>query len=91
MTYYTGDNVPLKFTCAESGSAVTPTAADVTIYKPDGAAVAETAATINSDEVSYTVPTSVTTVDGEYKAYFALTLSSLKRTHMMTFRVVSNP
>lgn len=91
MPYYTGDNVPLKFTCAESGSPVTPTVAKVSILKPDYSLVAEVDATINGNEVSYKVPTTVTDKAGNYKAYFTLTILSQERTHIQYFEVVSNP
>ena len=88
---YTGDNYPLKFTCEEDGAAVTPTAANVTILKPSNKETAETAATISSDKVSYSVPTTVTTKVGTYKAYFVLTISGAVRTHCIEFEVKNHP
>ena len=91
MPYYTGDNVPLKFTCADNGTPVTPTSAKVTILKPDYSIVAEVDAIISTNTVSYLVSTTVTDKAGHYKAYFNLVLLTQERTHIQYFEVVSNP
>ena len=91
MSYFTGDNVPLKFTVTEGGVPVTPTVAKVTIVKPNFSMTAEVNATISSNVVSYVVPASVTTLQGYYEAYFVLTISGNERTHKMLFNVVVNP
>lgn len=87
--YYTGDNVPLKFTVSGKGGGINPLAAKVIILTPN-APTEETNATIDGNTVSYTVPTSVTDKSGRYKAYFVLTLPSGIRTHKIEFKVKTN-
>jgi len=91
--YYTGDNVPLKFTVSDATGAVNPTSAKVMIVKPPlGDIIPEVDATISENEVSYVVPIDVTDIDGEYHAFFVMILpGDLTRTHKMEFTVLHNP
>ena len=88
--YYTGDVVPLKFTISDAEGAVNPSAVNVIILKP-GNEVTEATAAIDGNEVSYTVPPSVTQKDGHYKAYFVCTLTAGERTHKIEFDITRNP
>jgi len=90
-TYYTGDAVPLKFTITDKDGAVKPSLVMVLIQKPDNTVSNEVEAAIAENEVSYTVPSSITQQKGNYKAYFVCTLSYGERTHKIEFNVIKKP
>jgi len=92
--YYTGDNVPLKFKCYDGDSPDTPTAAEVSAWrrKPDVAVLSDATGAISDNEVSFTVPANATERDGQYTAFFVLTMSNgYIRTHAIDFEVIKNP
>ena len=89
--YYTGDSVPIKFTLTDADGVVNPSASKVTILKPDNSETTEVSATVAGNVVTYTVPATVTTIKGTYKAYFVNTLSYGERTHKVEFEVTPNP
>ena len=90
-TYYTGDSVPIRLTLTDADGAVNPSACAVTVLKPDNSLTTEASATVNANVVTYTIPGTVTTLKGHYKAYFVNTLSYGERTHKVEFDVASNP
>ena len=87
MSYYTGDNIPLEFTIWQSSTPKTPSAATVVILKPDRSSTNSANATIVTNTVSYSVPTSVTTLEGIYTATFTLTIDGNTRSKKMRFTV----
>ena len=90
--YYTGDDVPLKFTVSDREGAVNPTGCKVIILTPHNSLTDETDVAVDGNEVSYNVPGSINDSDGVYKAYFILTLpSGFERTHKMEFKIIVNP
>jgi len=89
--YYTGDSVPIRFTITDVNGAVNPISSTVEILKPDNSLTTITNASVNSNIVIYTVPATVTTLQGHYKAYFVNTLSYGERTHKIEFDVKVNP
>ena len=90
--YYTGDDVPLKFTVSDADGAVNPSSCVVYILKPTNNYITGTGVAIDGNAISYNVPGSITDIRGLYKAYFVLTLpSGLERTHKIEFTVVTNP
>ena len=92
LPFYTGDNVPLKFTITDATGPLTPTVVTVEILKPDNQKTSPIEAGIDDNQVSYDVPTSITDVDGKYKAYFVITLpGGLIRTHKIEFDITSSP
>lgn len=92
MIYYTGDNVPLKFTITDAAGAITPSLVEVSILKPHNLFLDHSDAEINGNIVSYLVPTSVTNEGGHYKAYFVITLPEYGgRSHKIEFDVNPNP
>lgn len=91
MAYYTGDSIPLKFTVTDAQGPVTPSAAKVTILKPDASKTMGVDATIVTNTVSYTVPGTVTAKLGKYETFFVVTLSYGERTHRIDFMIEVNP
>jgi len=90
--YYTGDDVPLKFTITDADGDVNPVSCAVHILKPKNELVDDSEAAIDGNEVSYNVPGTVTDEAGTYKAYFVVALpSTLERTHKIEFSVLINP
>ena len=89
--YYTGDAVPLKFTVTDKDGAVNPSLAMVYILMPGNRVSNGVEATIDGNEVSYTVPSDITQRYGKYKAYFVCTLTYGERTHKIEFSVRKNP
>ena len=92
-SYYIGDNVPLKFKITDAEGDIEPSVVKVIIAKPSnrGIPTSPANADIDGNTVSYKVPTSVTTDDGEYHAFFVCTISAGIRTYQMNFYVYSNP
>lgn len=91
MPYFTGDTVPLAFTCTDEDGAVNPVSATVGILAPGNLWITPVSATVVANLVSYNVPNTVTDSDGHYKAYFVVTLSYGERTHTIEFDVKVNP
>lgn len=91
MTYYTGDSVPLKFTISDKDGAVNPSKVMVLILMPNHGVSSSAEAALDGNEVSYTVPASITREAGSYKAYFVCSLSYGERTHKIEFNVTKNP
>ncbi len=89
--YYTGDSVPVRLTLTDADGAVNPSSCSVVVLKPDNTETTSANATINANVVTYTIPGTVTTIRGHYKAYFVNTLSYGERTYKVEFDVVSNP
>ncbi len=90
--YYIGDSVPLKFTITDENGPVNPTNADVKIVKPDDTVVTGYSGSISGNEVTFTVPSSVTDTPGRYTVFFELTLpGSLIRTHPIEFDILWRP
>lgn len=92
--YYTGDEVPLKFKCYDGGTPENPTKAEVRVVRQNPYAVVLEGekVEINSNEVSFTVPKTATTIDSDYVAFFRLTMSKgHERTHAIDFTVISCP
>lgn len=90
--YYTGDNIPLKFTVSDKDGAVNPSAAEVWLLTPCTREHTKLGdATVDGNEVSYTVGTDKTCGAGIYKFYFVLTLPFGARTHKIEREVIHNP
>lgn len=94
--YYTGNNVPLKFKIEDAQGAVEPTSVKVRIACNNSIITLQEAdADVESTTpftVSYIVPTNLTTLEGDYEAFFDCDIPGVGiRTHVKTFKVVHNP
>ena len=72
--HYVGDDVAVSFVVLEAGQAIVPMGATVTVYNPRGKVIKEDSATIDKNEVSYTIPGDVVDMEGTYKAVFTVRL-----------------
>ena len=92
VPFYTGDNIPLKFTISDKDGVVNPSVAVVWCIKPSSRDYSELGnATIDGNEVSYTVGTGCTGEVGIYKFYFIMTIPAGQRTHKIEKEVIHNP
>lgn len=91
--YFKGDNVPLKFKITDALGNVNPSVVKVIITRPRNRTqpTSPVNADIDGNTVSYLVPSTVTTADGEFHAFFVCTLPYGIRTYQMNFRVYNNP
>ncbi len=90
--YYVGDNVTLKFIINDDNGPVVPVTANVMIVKPDAKIISPVGINIDENVITYYVPTTVTDIDGLYKAFFVITFSdALIRTHRIDFGIRSKP
>lgn len=85
--YYQGDNVPIEFTITYKDSSVTPSYARVDIMKPDRTIVEQDDAAIDTNTVTFTVPSSFNGMLGEYLVQFRLGMSYGERTHQRTYTI----
>jgi len=90
--YYTGDQIPLKYTVSDAIGGVNITSCKVTILKPDNTIMGEVDAAVDGNEVSYNIPGNVTNLEGVYRVYFVNILpSGGERTHKIERTVLLNP
>jgi len=89
--YYTGDAVPLEFNVFYKEEAEPVTSATVTIRNGHNLMYDEDDAIVDGNTVTYTVPSSVTEIPGEYAAWFICVFSYGERTHEMIFNILPNP
>ncbi len=88
MTYFTGDDIVLRFTVSDDGVAFPPLSTSLQVLLPDGSWRDLGASEIEGNKITHVVPNAVTSLDGDYMALFKMTFAGdLIRQHKMLITV----